>query len=214
MLIVAAISSGANSPWTRAEWGGDLERVSARGDLLAEVGVRSGAMAGDQCDTKRNQWHGHLAVGVDQAFGLESTKELFPIGAESTQRELRVDRGHIELDLTTRNVHLDRTPNSHLDAILDSDGIAGSFDDAVHDLAIRVEQRDGDRSLGLRAGSDRVDQIEVDMAARRTVDVANLTLYPDLWRKCSFDGLGEPARELTDRKRVVDFEELLVGHGG
>ena len=179
-----------------------------------KVSMSGTAAAGDQSDTQRYEWHGDELVRIEKVLSLEFVQQLVAIGTESTECELGIDRGHVQLHLATGCIHLDGGLDADLDPVVDAHGVAGAGDDSIYDLAVRVEQGDRDRCFRRSAGRCWVTEIEIHMTAAGTAEIADLPLDPNVVRERPAHGFAQPTVYLANSKRVVDVEQGIVGHAG
>ena len=180
----------------------DGEAEPARLQLGEEVGVRRAPHARDEPDAQRHRRERTSTVRVEEPVSAESGQRALPIGGETTERERRVDRLHLQLQHAAGPVPADARLDPHLDAVVHPHGATGAPQQVVDEHLLRPAQDHRDRGRRGLPVRGRLRQLEEHVAAGRSAQVTDLALDPDVAGKGPGEEPFEVRAELADPPRL------------
>ena len=164
------------------------------GDEVVEGGA---LLAGDQADVQGSVGDGSAAVGVEQPLGFQLEEQLLTFALEAAERELRIDGGHPQLHPTSGPEPLQPAADADLGAIGHPDA-AALFELLVH-LALGGREEGHAEEIIAGVGGH---QVEVHVAARRSLQVLDLPADPELGWEDQRQLVPDDLADLADRVGV------------
>ena len=187
-----------------------FERVTACRQLMGEVGVGCAAVGRHEPDPQRHQRQRHSGVAPQQTRFGQLGEDPLPVGSQHAQGEVWVDAAHDELHLPAAGVVLHFGADPHLDAVVERQ-TACCGEVAVHQALAPLEQRHPHAGAPAIIARTRLDEVEVDVAARRHRVADDLAAHPDLTGEGLLDRVADCGRQVRDRPRAVGLACRVPG---
>ncbi len=163
----------------------------AAGDDVQKVADDGAGGRGDDADGAGKGGQRALAVGVEEAFGLEARLELLEGQLQRAGADRLHGLGH-QLHLAALLVDADPAANQHVQAVFGAEA-------EQHRLA--AEENDGKLGVGVLEG-------EVDVAGGRGAEVGDFALDPDV-AVLLLDEFADLGDQLADRPDAAGLAGLI-----
>ena len=193
----------------------DRPAEAAGFELVEEVGARRARDARHERHPERHLGQREAGVSVHQAFCSQGGEHPLTLVGQPPERVVGVDRRHPEPELAGPSPELEVAPDAHVEPVLHAEGLVAP-ELGVDRPAVLLPEHDADPGDGSVAVGRRLDQIEVQGAARGAVRVQRLDLAPQphLVLERPVDDGADALGQLGDGERRCGVEQPVFHRSG